>query len=451
MRTRDPADSMKKAIEFVFHGTVGSQTHYENFMATIHTQQIPATEYDIYKNKLKHDIFVSGIDDQQMTQDVKQSLQRLCEVLGDWTNNNLYHYSSEQFYAMHLVTYVLTRIAGTFHTNGQSCFLDFSAQDIHLSTIATNPILNYYSDLPQQEPKFFGITISDKFVEEFIKELIKRKKRLNVLEYIELFPEFDDYSSRMRVGEVSDIFPNLIESYHPKKRFSLEINPKEPLEEGLQYSNQNTLVQFGYGQVNILIPLVFDILVGKTLFTWERIAQGYLGIGGLSKIKQYDDGTLKFDIKSNVRIQKLALKNISTSQNMVEEEATSMALGNLFLKSYLSPPLSYVYPLTLDHDQVKFDIKDLVERKIKCKFVPGFFDLIVYPLDFTQIPSEGLRLKEKYGLVSQGFNYDEQKRKAAWELKQKVIQQESFKKEMLDPKKRKSWLTNNQINLDWLL
>ncbi|CDW91117.1 UNKNOWN [Stylonychia lemnae] len=450
LETRDPPNSNQKAIEFVFHGRVTSPGNLESFMATIHTSQVPSPETDIYKNKLQNEVFVSGIEDEQKRYDIKQSVLSLANVLSDWTNNHLNDYSSQQFYALHLLAYVFTRIAGKFHTNGQSCFIDFSTSDVHLTKLKSDSIQNFYSDLPVQMPRFFGIIISDKFIEEFVKEHINRRKRMNVLEYIELFPEFDQYSKRMKVEEASDIFPNLLNTYLPKKRFSLELNPKDLLQEGLQYSLQNTFIKFGQDEINMQIPFIFDILVGKTLFSWDRIAKGYLGIGGLSKIKQCDEGTLKFNVESNVRIQKLVIQNISTSQNMVEEEATIFALGNLLLKQLLAPPLSYEFPLFLEEDQVQFDIERLVERKIKAKFIPGFFELKVNPIDFSKIPQEGLNLKQRYRPISEGFNNVEQK-KAAWELRLKQKQKEQYQDPAQISKQRRQWYENLGVKVDWLL
>jgi hypothetical protein len=48
--------------------------------------------------------------------------------------------------------------------------------------------------------------------------------------------------------------------------------------------------------------MIFDIMIGKPILSWDTIGKGYLGIGGQTTIKQRTDGPLRFDINSNLKI-----------------------------------------------------------------------------------------------------------------------------------------------------
>ncbi|CDW89369.1 UNKNOWN [Stylonychia lemnae] len=426
----DPPNSNYKAIMFTIMGTHNKQIDQyigekQSFILKVLTEQVPAPEYEIHKNVLQHTVKVEGLKNLNSKEDVETSLKRFANAFSDWTNNNMWG-SSEQFYALHFLSYVFTKIAGRFYTNGFSCFLDFSAKDLHFSKEDSDPIQDYYADLPFELPKYFAITVSEKFFQEFLQEFYNRKKRLNLLEYLELFPEFDQYTERMTVQEASDYLPYLLERFNEEQRLSIEFNPKDPIQEGVEYAEKNIKVKFLKDSVDLLIPLIFDIVVGKDLFTWEQVGKGYMGLGGVTQIKQFDDGSLNFNINSFLRIQNISLKDTLTMKNIDEETGAIFALGNLYFKQNFLPPQTYHADVKtlLDLKWGSFNIVENLEKKIKMRFVEGYFEMKVDELETHKFPTD-LGLVNKFGGVSEGFNFDSRKRKTAWENKQIFLEKEA--------------------------
>ncbi|CDW87202.1 UNKNOWN [Stylonychia lemnae] len=430
LQITDPPNSNYKAILFTLLGTHTkiidiNNNKKQSFILKVLTTQIPAPEYEIHKNILTHKVEVLGIKDKTLKQEIENGILGFANTLSDWTNNNMWG-TSEQFYALHFLAYVFSKISGRFYTNGYSCFLDFSAKDLHFSKQDSDPIQDYYADLPVQSPRYFAITVSEKFFQEFLLEFFNRKKRLNLLEYMELFPEFDGYSESMNVFEASDLLPDLMKRFSGEERISLEFNPKNPIQEGVDYSKKNIKVNFHQNSVDLLIPLIFDIVIGKTLFTWEPIGQGYLGIGGITQINQFKDGSLNFDIKSKIRLQELYMTDTETQKRIEDNASIIKVLGNLFIKENLSPPQTYHADpkLLLDLNWGNFNIVEYLEKKVKMRFIEGYFEMIVDELDTDKFPQD-LGLVNKFGGVSGGFSHDQNKRKTAWENKQKRLEKEA--------------------------
>jgi len=55
---------------------------------------------------------------------------------------------------------------------------------MHFSTKASDPVLNY-EKLPKSDaPRYFGFSLSDKFIYEFVLEFFERRKQINVYEFL---------------------------------------------------------------------------------------------------------------------------------------------------------------------------------------------------------------------------------------------------------------------------
>ncbi|CDW90574.1 UNKNOWN [Stylonychia lemnae] len=421
LTTADPIESQKKAIDFILQGQASSQA----FTATVHTKLIPSEEYDIYKNILVNQVEVSGVEDQKIKQDLELSVSNLTNALSDWTHLNL-NGSSDIFYAIHLLSYIGTRIAGAFHTDGRSVFLEYSARDMHFSTRHSDPVENY-SKLPKSEtPRFLGLSLNDKFLQEFFLEFLERRKEINVLEFIQLFPDFDTVSKEMKVGQLLPLFPSLEDKYSKDDFFSLMINPIKQLEDGVEYANKNIKFQFKKDQIEILIPLIFDIVVHHNE-AWDIFRQGFLGFGLSATLKQQEDKPLKFSFKANAGIKKLVLIDQSVEdpddQNMEHESGAIVGLANLFLRKQLKPQ-TVEAPLHLAEIYPQFDVKTIAEQ-IKARIIPGFLDVTVGEFNLDAISTEGFDLVNLITPVSEGFHGDAMKKKSAYEKKQKRLEYQS--------------------------
>ena len=152
------------------------------------------------------------------------SVAELANALSDWTHLNL-DGTTEVFYALHLLTYIGTRIAGAFHTNGESVFLEYSSRDMHFSTKESDPVLNYESIPKQDTPRYFGFSLNDKFVHEFVVEFFERRKQINVYEFMQLFPDFNNIVSEMTIDKVKILFPEIDDLYPSSSPLSIVLNP----------------------------------------------------------------------------------------------------------------------------------------------------------------------------------------------------------------------------------
>jgi hypothetical protein len=98
--------------------------------------------------------------------------------------------TSDQARAAHWVFITWAKIAGSLTTNGNSIFVEYSAKDIHFSGKNT-PATTYYQKLDTKTPKYFGLTLNDKIVEDFLMEFFLRRQEQNLIELLSLFPDFD--------------------------------------------------------------------------------------------------------------------------------------------------------------------------------------------------------------------------------------------------------------------
>jgi hypothetical protein len=130
-----PENHDYRAVDYTVQGKAGNTP----FTAISHVELVESPPYGIYKNMIVQEVEVQGVSDSKLSSDIQLSLNRVTSSLTTWTHLNL-RGSSEVFYALHFIHYALTRVAGKYHTNGKSVFLEYSSKDLHLSSKASNPL-----------------------------------------------------------------------------------------------------------------------------------------------------------------------------------------------------------------------------------------------------------------------------------------------------------------------
>ena len=68
--------------------------------------------------------------------------------------------------------------------------MEYSSRDLHFSTKVSDP-LDVYAKIPFKEERYLALTLSDTFLQDWINEFFDRRKEINVVELMSLFPEFD--------------------------------------------------------------------------------------------------------------------------------------------------------------------------------------------------------------------------------------------------------------------
>jgi hypothetical protein len=55
--------------------------------------------------------------------------------------------------------------------------------------------------------------LNDKFVHEFVVEFFERRKQINVYEFMQLFPDFNNIVAEMTIEKVKILFPEIDDLY----------------------------------------------------------------------------------------------------------------------------------------------------------------------------------------------------------------------------------------------
>lgn len=301
--------------------------------------------------------------------------------MSDWTHKNLEDVS-DLFYAFHAVGLKLTKISGHVSSNGESVFLDSSSRDLHLSTKVTDPIELYQKSVAT--PRYFGLTVSDKILEDLVQEFFIRRKEINLVELMSLFPDFDSIIPQLKLEKVKILLPEVVDKYGKDKALSVKLNPAETDEESSVYASKNNKVTFKKDAAEVVLAWAFELLAEKGDYEWEAIRKGFLGFGVSSVIKQNAGHPFSIYLKPSGGIKKLKLLDPHAEedeQEMNHESGAIFGLVNLMLRkkfrknSTVEVPkegLDYLTLLGFSRDKVEF------------KLTPGFFDLTLFEKDPSQ-------------------------------------------------------------------
>jgi hypothetical protein len=160
-----------------------------------------------------------------------------------------------------MLSYILSRIAGKVHTNGKSVFMEYSSRDLHFSTKVTDPVDVYGKLASSQESKYLGVTLSDSFLQDWLNEFFQRRKEINVVEMLSLFPEFDTYVDAAKAGVLNQLLPDIVEKYGENSKISIILNPEVAPEEHVNYAMKSNKVVFNKEALEVVIALYLDLAI----------------------------------------------------------------------------------------------------------------------------------------------------------------------------------------------
>jgi ABC-type antimicrobial peptide transport system ATPase subunit len=125
----------------------------------------------------------------------------------DWTYKNVVNVTSGDFFLMHFLFYKAARMAGKMHVTQDSLYFDYSSKDLHFSTIESNPkTVNSKNKIGN---RYAGLSVPDKFMDDFLHEFLRRRKVLDLRKFLGLFPDFDGYLPMLKMGSLEMLMPEL--------------------------------------------------------------------------------------------------------------------------------------------------------------------------------------------------------------------------------------------------
>ncbi|CDW91643.1 UNKNOWN [Stylonychia lemnae] len=439
LKTSNPQNSERKAIDFTFQGQVSSH----HFSATIHTKLESSPPYDNYRNLPVSSVEITGVADGQLKQDLEQSIGRFADALTGWTHFQLWETSAE-FYVLHLATQFGLRLCNAFYTNGQSVFLEQSGASLRNFTTRLEQV-NQYSKLPSSDPRYFSITLNDKFLLDFFEAFLGPEKQINVATFLSNFNTLKQYVEMMKVDKLLMLFPTLADRYNKNDSISIMISPEDTLQEGVDYAKKNIKIVFKKDSADILLPIVFNLIVNQS-DSWDIFRKGYVGLGLGSTLKQLEDKPLKFSMKANAGIKKIVLIDNKAEdeedQNMEHEAGAILGLVNLFLKKQFKAQ-TVEAPLHLLEKFNSFVDIEKIASLTKIKLIPGYLDASIGDLELKDltIPTKLIeRVKFEAEGVSDTFHKDQLRKKAAYERKQQKLAKKQETTEKV--------LENDQIKIE---
>ena len=140
-------------------------------------------------------------------------------ALTTWPHLNL-EGTKGVFYGLQTISFILAEIAGRMHTNGESLYLEYSSRDMHFSTKHSDA-KDVYAKLDKGKTKYLGVALSDTFLLDFFLEFFDRKKEINVVELMSLFPDFDHLVPHAKAQYLQMLLPEIPEKYGDDARLSL--------------------------------------------------------------------------------------------------------------------------------------------------------------------------------------------------------------------------------------
>lgn len=79
--------------------------------------------------------------------------------------------------------------------------------------------------------RYFGISLTDRIFDDFIKEFNKRRKFLDMRKFLGLFPDFDSFIPMLKMETLDLLMPELVEEYGKDRLINIFLNPAEEDEE----------------------------------------------------------------------------------------------------------------------------------------------------------------------------------------------------------------------------
>lgn len=92
-------------------------------------------------------------------------------------------------------------------------FLEYSSRDLHFSTKQTDAKDVYKKLDTSASPRYLELALSDTFLLDWFMEFFDRKKEINVIELMQLFPDFDKITPLATTKYLDMLLPDVVEKY----------------------------------------------------------------------------------------------------------------------------------------------------------------------------------------------------------------------------------------------
>lgn len=196
--------------------------------------------------------------------------------------------------------------------------------------------------------------MSDKIIDDLLKEFYLRRREINVVELMSLFPDFDDIIPQMKLEKLKLLLPDVHDQYGGDKAISVRLNPASSSndEEAPNFLKKSNKFVFKKDAVELSIAMAFELLVENENKEWDVIRTGYMSVGGGATIKRDPKSKSTFIItKPNAGFKKFQMFDPSIEdeeeREMVNEAGAIFGLVNLMVRQKLQKEYIIDLPLEL--------------------------------------------------------------------------------------------------------
>ena len=224
------------------------------------------------------------------------------------------------------------RIGGRITANENSVFLDASSRDLHLS-LEKQDAVEVYSKLKTPVPRYLGISLSDKVLDDLVKEFFRRRKQTDLRKFLAQYPDFDSVAPLLNMKSIKELFVDLHEEYGDKKLINVFLNTDDENDEAKEQLDAGNKVTFKKDAAEFLVAtsLNLDVENGNE---WQMVRKGYVALRLNVQAKM--QGLQKLVYKMEGGIKNIRLLNTEDEEQDVEEGAIK-GIINLMLKKYMKP------------------------------------------------------------------------------------------------------------------
>lgn len=181
--------------------------------------------------------------------------------------------------------------------------------------------------------------MSDKVLSDLLQEFHLRRREINVVELMSLFPDFDDIIPQLKLDKLKLLIPDVHDKYGGNSAISIKVNPATSSndEEALTFLKKNNKFVFKKDALDLSVAMAFELLVQNENKEWDVIRTGYMAFGGSATIKQDPkEKTLLTITKPSAGFKKLKLFDPliedEEEMEMVNEAGAIFGLVNLMLR-----------------------------------------------------------------------------------------------------------------------
>ena len=248
-----------RTVEMELYGSLNKEGEQPiTFSADASFSQVVAPEYSIFKNNMTSNVEIRQITDAKLKEALQSALSRVANNLLDWTHKTM-HKTSGFFHIVHFFMRDATRIAGSISSDDKAVYIDASAYDIHFSTIQADSSKPYES--LKGKGKYFGLSIADKVLDDFIHESQRRRKNIDVRKTLGYFPDFDPYLPLMKLEKLDVLFPDVTDVYSKDAMFNLFMNPKDDDDQTMEALQNENLVVFKKNAIELALAFTMQMYV----------------------------------------------------------------------------------------------------------------------------------------------------------------------------------------------